>query len=163
VTEFIQAIGELSQWLEENQVKVLIGGHGPQLGNVLDLIKSLSLSSRVKYVGWVPHATIGKCLNELKVLVLPSYSEGLPNIVLEAMACGTPVLATPVGAIPDIIQDGKTGFIIRDNSPKCIAHDIVRTMTNPNLEQIAANAQMLISNEFTYDCSSKRLADVLSS
>jgi len=44
-------------------------------------------------------------LDELKLVVLPSYTEGLPNIMPETMACGTPTLATPVGDIPDIIKD----------------------------------------------------------
>jgi glycosyltransferase involved in cell wall biosynthesis len=52
----------------------------------------------------------------LALLVIPSYTEGLPNIMLEAMACGTPMLASPVGAIEDVIKDEETGFILRSKS-----------------------------------------------
>ncbi|MFC1994375.1 glycosyltransferase, partial [Chloroflexota bacterium] len=88
-------------------------------------------------------------LNDLKLLILPSYSEGLPKSVIEAMACGTPVLATSVGGIPDVIKDGETGFIMEDNSPETIAQNVVRALNNPNLEQITQNARKLVEQEYS--------------
>jgi glycosyltransferase involved in cell wall biosynthesis len=163
VMEFLLAIGELGEWLRQHEVQVLIGGHGPQLDDLMHVTKSLGLSDFVRYLGWVTHTTLSTYLNELKLLVLPSHSEGLPNIVLEAMACGTPVLATPVGAIPDVIKDGNTGFIMVENSPTCIAHEIVRVMTDPNLEEIVRNARRLVDEQFSYEASSKRYAELLAS
>ena len=97
----------------------------------------------------------------MKQVVLPSYTEGLPNIMLEAMACGTPVLATPVGAIPNVIKDGETGFIMKDNSPECIAENVIRALNHPNLERIAGNARALVEREFTYERAVERWREVL--
>jgi glycosyltransferase involved in cell wall biosynthesis len=78
------------------------------------------------------------------------------------MACGTPVLATAVGAIPDVIKDGETGFVMEDNSPECIASNIIRALNHPNLEQITKNARTLIETEFTYEKAVERYRKILS-
>jgi len=102
------------------------------------------LKDKVMFTGWVPHEELPKYLNDIKLYVLPSYSEGLPKATLEAMACGTPVLVTPVGGIPDVIKDGKTGFITEDNSSECIARNIIRALSHPNLDQSARMGQLLL-------------------
>jgi glycosyltransferase involved in cell wall biosynthesis len=148
---------------KEAGIAVLIGGDGQLRTRVEQYLSEHKLNSKVKFAGWIPHDELPKYLNELKLLVLPSYTEGLPNIVLEAMACGTPVLATPVGAIPDIIKDGETGFIMENNSPECIAANIVRAMNHPDLEKIARNARALVEREFTFEKAVERYRSILKS
>ncbi len=67
------------------------------------------------------------------------------------MACGTPVLVTPVGAIPDIIKDGKTGFIMGDNSPECIAENVIKALNSPDSEKIAENGRRFVEKNFTFE------------
>jgi len=143
------------------QTTFLVGGDGPLRPRVEEYVNRSN--DKVKYVGWIPHEELPEYLNRLRLLVLPSYTEGLPNIMLEAMACGTPVLATPVGAIPDIIKDGQTGFIMENNSPECVAENIVRAMSHPDLGQIAHNARALVEKEFTYDAAVEHYREILDS
>lgn len=76
-------------------------------------------------------------------------------------ACGTPVLATPVGAIPDVIKDEETGFILEDNSPECIARDVMRVLNYPDLDKIVKNARELVEKEFTYEATVERYRKIL--
>jgi glycosyltransferase involved in cell wall biosynthesis len=109
----------------------------------------------------INHDGLPDYLNKINLVVLPSYTEGLPNLMLEAMACGTLVLATPVGAIPDIITDGETGFIMEDNSTVCIAENVIRALEHPDLERIVENARVLVEQEFTYEAAVERYAKIV--
>ena len=157
ILNFLEAIPGVLEARDE--VTFLIGGDGQMRPQVEECANKLD--GKVKFVGWISHDELPRYLNELKLLVLPSYTEGLPNIMLEAMACGTPVLATPVGAIPDIIKDGETGFIMEDNSPECIAQNIIRALNHPNLEQIARNARALVEKEFTFEKAVERYGKIV--
>ena len=145
---FVQGISET---LKKNyDVDFLIGGDGPLRGDIEKYLNEYNLNGKIKLTGWISHNNLSLYLNELKLIVLPSYTEGLPNIMLEAMACGTPVLATPVGAIPDYILDGETGFIMENNYPECVALNIIRALNCSNLRQIANNGLALVEKEFTF-------------
>ena len=100
----------------------------------LEYIQDNNLSDTIILHGWVSHDILPDCFNQMKLLIIPSDTEGLPNVMLEAMACGTPVLANPVGAIPDLIIEGKTGFIMENNSPEIIAQNLLRVLSEPDRE-----------------------------
>ena len=146
-----------------SQVEFLLVGDGPLFNQVNNELRSFISEGRVKVPGWISNNKIPGCLNEMKLLILPSYYEGLPAIVSEAMACGTPVVATPVGAIPDRIKDSETGFIMEDNSPECITKNVIRALNYPELDTIAANAQALVGEEHTYEVMKERWHQLLTS
>ena len=142
VQHFAQALPAILS--DRQDLHVLIGGDGPLKETVEASLQEQGVSTRVDLPGWISHDDLPEYLNQLRLLVLPSYTEGLPNIMLEAMACGTPVLATPVGAIPDVIIDGKTGFIMENNSPECIAENVIRALDSPDLERIAEEGRRFV-------------------
>lgn len=145
----------------KSDVEFIIGGEGQLKGKIEKYLEEENLNSEARFVGWIPHDELPDYLNKLKLLVLPSYTEGLPNIILEAMACGTPVLATPVGGVPDVIKEGETGFVMENNSPECIATNVIRALSHPRLGEIAHNACSLVEREYTYDKAVERYRKIL--
>jgi glycosyltransferase involved in cell wall biosynthesis len=149
IANFISAIPKIMN--RNDKIKFLIGGEGPLRSKVEQYLVKQNLKYNVRFAGWIPHSEIPSYLNELELFVLPSYTEGLPFIILEAMACGTPVLSTPVGAIPDVIKDGETGFLLENNSPKCIEKNVIRALNHPNIEQIIKNGRATIERKFSFE------------
>jgi glycosyltransferase involved in cell wall biosynthesis len=131
-------------------IRFMICGNGSLTDDAEKITKTESLKKIAKLTGWIPHEDVPRCLNEIQLLVLPSLTEGLPNILLEAMACGTPVLATAVGMIPEIIEDGETGFLLKSIDPKHIADRIVELLDKPKLlEKISKNAYEWVRENFS--------------
>jgi len=160
IKEFIEAIPIIIK--EEKEIEFLIGGSG----DLLDWIKSECKKIENEYEvnitisGWIGEE-MPDYLNELKLIVVPTYGDAFPTIILEAMACGTPVLTTPVGAIPDIIKDGETGFILENNSPECIAENVIRALNHSAHEEITHNARAMVERKFTYEKVVERWREVL--
>lgn len=142
-------------------LRVLIGGDGELREAISASLREGGVAARVDLPGWVSRDDLPRYLNQLRLLVLPSYTEGLPNIMLEAMACGTPVLATPVGAVPDVIVDGITGFIMENNSPECIAENVIRALDSPDLDQIAKSGKQFVEENFSFESTVARWEEVL--
>jgi glycosyltransferase involved in cell wall biosynthesis len=148
-----------------DDIRFVIGGDGPLLVDIKDYLKGSNIigSDRVDFVGSIRHEEMPSYLNEVKLLVLPSYGEGMPNILLEAMACGTPALATPVGGVPDLILDGFNGFILKKNSPKAIAESINGVLKNTKLEFISGNCRSTVEQEYTLTAAMKRYQLIIDS
>jgi len=159
ILNFIHAMPMLFKKL--NDVRVLVIGDGQLRDEVKQFLENERLADRVQLTGWVSHDDMPDYLNQLKLLVLPSYTEGLPNVILEAMACGTPILTTSVGSIPEIITDGENGFIMEDNSPDSIARNIIMILGQQDLDRISQNGRSFVMEKFTYEAALRRYEKVL--
>ena len=161
VMNFVKAISLVLK--QRNDLKFLIGGDGQLRDKIEKYLNEEIVNGKVKLTGWIPHDELPRYLNELKLLAIPSYTESGPLIALEAMSCGTPILATSVGHIPNIVKDGGTGFIMEDNSPECIAENVMRALKHPDLERIVTSAKVLVEREFTYKAATERYRKTLES
>ncbi|MEP7070356.1 MAG: glycosyltransferase family 4 protein [Usitatibacter sp.] len=101
--------------------RLVIAGNGAEESRLRRYAQALGIAARICFVGPVFGNDKVKLLAGADVMILPSYSEGLPYALLEAMAAGIPVITTPVGAIPDVVTDGIHGFLVPARDGKAIA------------------------------------------
>lgn len=161
VVNLIDAIPLILEKLPD--IEFLIGGNGSLFNEIKDRLERDGLSDKVNLTGWLSNDGVVHYLNQMRLFILPSYEEGLPNIILEAMACGTPVLATPVGGIPDVIRDERTGFILKDNFAESIARGVVKALNHPELLEITKSAWALVESKYSYTAAVRRYQNILTS
>jgi len=155
VPSLMESISMVSE--RRQDIAYTIGGDGPLAETVSKTANELDC---LKYLGYVPDDDLADFYNSLKLLVLPTESEGLPNVALEAMACGTPVLATPVGGLPDLLSDGENGFLIDDNTPQRICEGTLRAMDN-DLDPVSERARRTVRNQYTFNDAINRYEQIL--
>lgn len=108
-----------------------IAGEGPDKDHLQDLISHKGLSSQVKLLGWIGEEQKNKMLKDADIFVLPSYAEGLPNSLLEAMASGCACVATNVGGVPELVLDKSCGILISPGDTMALANSLVYLVNNP--------------------------------
>jgi glycosyltransferase involved in cell wall biosynthesis len=161
ILDFVRAIPLAADQVSD--LKFSIVGAGPLSDWVNEQCKRLRTERGVDITltNWV-ETGLADYYNELKLLVLPTSLDAFPTSILEAMACGTPVLATSVGAIPDVIVDGETGFSLESTAPECLAQRITMILNYRELERVADNAEGLIRQKFTRTAATERYDRILS-
>jgi glycosyltransferase involved in cell wall biosynthesis len=160
IIDFVHAIPLAAEQVPD--VKFSIVGSGPLSAWVNEQCNRLSTERGIDITltNWV-ETGLADYYNELKLFVLPSNSDAFPTSILEAMACGTPVLATSVGAIPDVITDEGTGFLLESTAPDRIAQRIAMILNYTELERVADNAEGLIKQKFTRTAATERYDKML--
>ena len=106
--------------------ELLIAGEGPMELALRRLLSRLGLEDRVRMLGLVPHEELRDLYSAADCLVLASRSEGWANVLLESMACGTPVLATAVGGTPEVVADERAGLLLEQRTAAAIAEGVRR-------------------------------------
>ena len=115
----------------EDKMEVLFGGDG-EVEEVCSLIKEYQLDNIAKYQGWVDAEKRSYLLNLCDVYILPSYNEGLPISILEAMSYSLPIISTNVGGIPEIVKSDENGFLIEPGDKQGIYNAICYFMEHRN-------------------------------
>lgn len=128
-------------------------------GELKKLMRNLKCEKNVEFVGPVPNDELVKHYNSSKIFVLTSITEGLPNSMLEAMACGKPVIVTPVGAIADVIENESNGVLIDNPEPEILADKIIEILKDKSLQKkLGINARKTIEEKFSNDDFESQLA-----
>lgn len=150
-----------------NRMRLRIIGEGPERSRIESLVKSLGIQDVTRLEGNIPHARMNEVLNSLDIFVAPSRSESFGVAVLEASACEIPIIATRVGGLPEVVEDGATGMLVEPENPAALAKAIQTLGTNEWLRtKMGVNGRAMVVSRYEWNRSVdqmeaiyKRIAD----
>ena len=157
----IRTLAEVAKRLPEDVTFRFIGDGDLRPWLERELAEEID-ARQVEITGWVDHDEVPEQLNELRFLVLLSEpTEGLPTVTLEALACGTPVLATPVSGVPDVVREGGTGRLLEAIDAGAVAADVEAMLRDDDLAEMSRAGQMLVETEYSFDAAVERYDRIL--
>ena len=141
---------------------IMVGGdgeHSPMLRQLQSKAKALHIENRLMFAGRVDQETLSQYYSAVDVLVVSSYYESFGLVAMEAMACGTPVVTTPVGAMEKIVKDGVTGYVAKDTDPQHYAR-LIEAILLKQQQKVLSPAKIRASvSEFAWSRSASLLLD----
>lgn len=152
-----QLVSALSALPPELPWRAVLGGDGDVEGT-RDLVRKHGLAGRVEVPGWVGPARVDEILREADIFTLPSFAENLPMSIIEAFAYGVPVISTPVGAVPEMVEDGRTGLLVPPGDSAALGDALRRLVSDTNLRQtLARNARVIHEVRYRISAHTDRL------
>ncbi|MEM3433202.1 MAG: glycosyltransferase [Candidatus Methanomethyliaceae archaeon] len=142
-------------------VKLVICGDGPDRGKLVERTRELGLTGCVIFRGHVEFERLREELLVSDVFVLPSLSEGIPKVLLEAMANGVPVVATAVGGVPDVIRDGFNGLLVQPRDPLGLADSIRALIRDDALRQKIIEGGYQFVSQHTVEAQASRFVEAV--
>jgi glycosyltransferase involved in cell wall biosynthesis len=156
----IRALSITKQRLSKIRANIA-GPSDPQyLENLKALVKKLGLTDNVSFIGVIKEKEKYALIKSHKIVVLPSLKDYTPIILLEAQALGVPVIATKIGAIPEIVLDGETGLLVKADDPCELAKSIIMLIENEDLRRRFSTKAREWAKKFTLESAVTRLEEV---
>jgi len=144
------------------ELRLLMIGAEVEKKQIAEALTSLGIGPNVSFTGAIPQAEIIGYMNASDIFVFPSWAEGLPNAVTEASACGMPIVATHVGGVPEVVEDGRTGLLVDPKDPVALEAKIDRLLSNPDeARAFALAAREKVESEFNYNRNGRMLAETI--
>ncbi len=134
---------------EQPSVGFVLFGEGPERARLQKQINAAGMGQNFLLAGF--RADLDRFVPYFDLLVLPSYTEGMPNVVLEAFGAGVPVVGTSVGGTPEIIEDGVSGFIVPPGDAETMADRILAALENPDeLPEMGRRGRLCVQEKFGF-------------
>ncbi|MDH4157037.1 MAG: glycosyltransferase [candidate division Zixibacteria bacterium] len=151
----VRALAILKKTRPDRKVVVDIVGEGDEYADVVKLAGQFGVADQLNHVGYVRNDDLQPYYTGAFALLLPSFSELLPKVVIESFTAGTPVIASKVGGIPDMLRDGHNGYFIDPHDPRSLADKMTVLMDDVQiyraLQNRAADTAHKFSRESTLD------------
>lgn len=160
VFDLLQSALELAQ--AGTRFCLTFGGDGAALPRARDFVAGNNLQDHVAFAGWVGGDRKSTLLRQSDIFVLPSWSEGLPNAMIEAMSAGLACVVTGVGVIPDFVVDDHDALVVPPHDVSALTAALARLIADSKLRtSIAGNGHALAASQFSLEAGSQRLAEAV--
>ncbi len=141
--------------------KLFIIGRGTEERNLKTLVSSLNLTDFVIFLGNVPNERLPDFYNACDAFILPSLIDPSPSVILEAMACGKPVIGSKVGGIEEVLVDKETGYLFNPNNYKQLSLLLRKFVKSPEIiQQFGKNSRKRIKEVYALEKISERLIEI---
>jgi glycosyltransferase involved in cell wall biosynthesis len=141
-----------------------IAGKGSKEDELKKKVASLNICSKIIFKGIIPYSEVNQFLSTLNFLVVPSRSDNLPTVALEALSVGTPVIGSDAGGIPDIIIDGYNGLLFENGDAEDLAKKMIRLLNNKDERDLmTVNARKIFKEKYCIDKLPERFEALLES
>jgi glycosyltransferase involved in cell wall biosynthesis len=131
--------------VRDRDIVLTMAGGGP-VDTYRALAAKLGIADRVTFTGWVSQDAARALMVSADALILPAYDEGLPLVILEALASRTPVICTPVGSIPEVLDDRRTALFVSPGDEADIAAAILTLLDRPEMRRELSEAGAILYN-----------------
>lgn len=158
VDDLLEAIKLLKKNGGLDNYKFVIAGTGSEEQSLKQMCSYWELNSYVEFVGWADDDKKEKLFRESQIMILPSYNEGLPVAILEAISYGMPVIATNVGDISSAVKDHKNGILIKPGDIKALSKAIVEVGKQSTFEQYSKESKKTAKDVFSDELYYSQLA-----
>jgi len=136
---------------EMPDARLILVGDGEERERLAALSIQLGIQKDVQFIGQVPYEMVKTFMQQADVFVLPSLSEGFPNVILEAMACGLPIIASRVGGIPDIITNDINGYLVEVKDTNDMANKIMLLLSDDTLRKKISDNNRHLVKKYTWE------------
>lgn len=143
--DLVRALGVV---MRDGDAHAVVVGEGPERGDAEALARQLGIAERVRFAGFQPD--VRPFLREASVIVLPSYSEGIPRVLMEAFAAGVPVVGTDIPGIRELVSPNESGVLVPTADPLALAAAIASVLRDPDAtRRRAARARLVIERDYS--------------
>ncbi len=149
---------------ERPDVRLTVVGDGPERAEAEATAQAAGIGDRVQFTGYQSSAQVAEWLSRADVFVLPSLAEGVPIVLMEAMAAGVPVVATNVGGTSELVVDGENGFLVPPTVTDALVSRIGQLLDDPELRgRLGRAGRETVVRDFSLERNTARLRDLLAS
>jgi len=148
---------------KREQVHLILAGDGPMREELEEMIRQRHLEKNITITGWLSSEQIADGLINARALILPSFAEGLPVVIMEAMVLNRPVLSTYVAGIPELIIHGENGWLVPAGDIEKLTDEIFQVLraTDEELEKMGRNARIRVMERHNIDTEAEKLSELL--